>query len=73
MASRRDLNDLIEDLFSELGQSHLEIKGGDLPEIPQVKNGLLGIDLEWDRAAGFIGSPRSTAGQNWDAGDGAVR
>jgi len=48
VASRQDLNRLIADLFSELGQSHMEISGGDLPEIPKVNNGLLGIDLELD-------------------------
>lgn len=49
VASRQDLNRLLADLFSELGQSHMEISGGDGPEIPKVNNGLLGIDLAWDR------------------------
>ena len=48
VVSRRDLNYLLEDLFAELGQSHLEINGGDLPDIPQTRNGILGIDLELD-------------------------
>ncbi|MEN6312433.1 MAG: PDZ domain-containing protein, partial [Acidobacteriota bacterium] len=61
VASRQDLNRLIADLFSELGQSHMEISGGDLPEIPKVHNGLLGVDLDLDqesrlyRIAGIYG------------------
>ncbi len=67
VASRRDLNYLLEDLFAELGQSHLEINGGDLPEIPQVKNGILGIDLELDKNTRLYRIAKIYRGQNWDA------
>ncbi|MGZ5422993.1 MAG: S41 family peptidase [Candidatus Aminicenantales bacterium] len=66
VASRRDLNDLIEDLFSELGQSHVEINGGDLPELPPVKNGILGIDLTWDENVRLYRIAKICRGQNWD-------
>jgi tricorn protease len=67
VASRRDLNYLIEDLFSELGQSHVEIKGGELPIIPQSKTGLLGIDLELDQSYRLYKIAKIYRGQNWDA------
>jgi tricorn protease len=66
VASRRDLNYLIEDLFSELGQSHVEIKGGDLPKIPQSHIGLLGIDLELDKIERLYKITKIYRGQNWD-------
>ena len=66
VASRRDLNYLLEDLFAELGQSHLEIKGGDLPEVPRVKNGILGIDLELDENSRLYKIAKIYRGQNWD-------
>ena len=67
VASRRDLNYLLEDLFSELGQSHLEINGGDLPEIPRVKHGILGIDLDMDEGSRLYRITRIYRGQYWDA------
>jgi tricorn protease len=66
VASRRDLNLLLEDLFSELGQSHVEINGGDLPEISRTKNGLLGIDLELDGNSQLYRISKIYRGQNWD-------
>jgi len=67
VASRRDLNYLLEDLFAELGQSHLEINGGDLPEIPRVKSGILGIDLELDENSRLYKIAKIYRGQNGDA------
>ena len=66
VASRADLNDLIAELFSELGQSHMEISRGDLPEIPKVENGLLGIDLELDAASRLYRIAKIYRGQLWD-------
>lgn len=66
VASRQDLNALLEDLFSELGQSHVEISGGDLPEIPRVQSGILGIDLTWDDNARLCRITKICRGQNWD-------
>ncbi|MCX6559116.1 MAG: PDZ domain-containing protein [Candidatus Aminicenantes bacterium] len=67
VASRRDLNSLIEDMFAELGQSHVEINGGEGPSLPVHKNGLLGIDLEFDRAHRLYRITRIYRGRNWDA------
>ena len=66
VASRSDLNYLIEELLSELGQSHVEISGGDLQNLPQVNNGLLGADLEFDKNAKLYKITRIFRGQNWD-------
>ncbi len=66
--TRRDLNYLLEDLFSELRQSHVEIEGGDMPDIPESNIGLLGIDLVQDRKNGFYRITKIYQGQNWDEG-----
>ncbi len=66
VASRRDLNDLIEDLFSELGQSHVEIEGGEMPKIPSTNIGLLGIDLELDPSRRLYRIAKIYRGRNED-------
>jgi len=66
VAFRSDLNYLIEQMFSELRQSHVEIFGGDFSEVPSTSNGILGIDLAWDQANGFYQITRIFRGQNWD-------
>jgi len=68
ISTRCDLNYLLEDLFSELRQSHVEIEGGDLPEIPESTIGLLGVDLVPDRENGCYRIARIYRGQNWDEG-----
>ena len=68
VASRRDLNYLIEDLFSELGQSHAEIKGGEMPQLPASKIGLLGVDLEWDPGQRLYKIAKIYRGRNGEAG-----
>lgn len=67
VASRGDLNHLIEDLFSELGQSHVEISGGDLPQRRQANAGLLGIDLLVDKGTRSYQIAKIYRGQPWDA------
>ncbi len=68
VASRRDLNDLIAALFSELGQSHVEIQGGETPRLPANKIGLLGIDLEWDPSARLYRIAKIYRGRNTEPG-----
>jgi len=67
VAFRTDLNYLIEQLFSELGQSHVEIYGGDFPDIPSGEDGVLGIDLEWDVVNRQYRITKIFRGQNWDS------
>jgi len=66
VSTRRDLNYLLEDLFSELRQSHVEIEGGDMPAIPESNIGFLGIDLVQDRKNGCYQITKIYRGQNWD-------
>lgn len=66
VVSRRDLNYLLMDLFSELRQSHVEIEGGDLPQITPSNIGLLGIDLELDLSNRLYKITKIYRGQNWD-------
>jgi tricorn protease len=68
VASRRDLNDLIAALFSELGQSHVEIQGGETPRLPPNKIGLLGIDLEWDPNGRLYRIAKIYRGRNTEPG-----
>ena len=64
VAFRSDLNYLIEQMYSELRQSHAEIYGGDFPETPGKNNGVLGVDLAWQNGAYRI--RKIHHGQNWD-------
>lgn len=67
VAFRSDLNFLIEQMFSELGQSHVEVYGGDFSDVPAVESGVLGIDLAWDAARRSYRITKIHRGQNWDA------
>ena len=57
---------MIEELFAELGQSHVEIQGGDMPKLPPSNIGLLGIDLKWDPSRRLYRIDRIFRGQNWN-------
>lgn len=67
VAFRKDVNYLIEQMLSELGQSHAEVYGGDFSDIPSVETGVLGVDLEWDAANRSYRITKIFRGQNWDA------
>jgi tricorn protease len=45
LASRADLNDLFEEMLGEMTVGHMFVGGGDGPEPPKVKGGLLGADF----------------------------
>src|SRR5207249_10449197 len=49
LASRSDLNYLFEEMLGELTVGHLFVEGGDQPDLPPVKTGLLGADFTIDR------------------------
>jgi len=66
VASRQDLNHLLEEMFAELGHSHLEISGGDLQVVPRRGHGLLGVDLEPDPATHLDRIARILPGRNWE-------
>ncbi|MEN6310849.1 MAG: PDZ domain-containing protein, partial [Acidobacteriota bacterium] len=66
VASRADLNDLIGRMLGELRYAETGISGGDLPAIPPSRRGLLGVDLEMDRASRLYRIAKIFRGQNWD-------
>jgi tricorn protease len=44
LSSRADLNYLFEEMLGELTVGHLFVRGGEMPELKQLKGGLLGAD-----------------------------
>jgi tricorn protease len=61
---RADLNALFNEMLGELTVGHLYIGGGDAPEVPIVKGGLLGADYEV--ANGRYRFARIYNGENWN-------
>jgi tricorn protease len=66
VASRQELSRLLEEMFAELGHSHIEISGGDLPVAANRGHGLLGIDLAPDPATRLYRIARIYRGWNGD-------
>lgn len=65
LATRRDLNRVIQWLCSELGVGHHRVFGGDVPERPdRVPGGLLGADFEVHQ--GRYRFARVYGGLNWN-------
>ena len=64
IASRADLNYLFAEMLGELSVGHLNVGGGDLPEVRRVETGLLGADFE--RANGRYRFARVYSGENWN-------
>ena len=64
LASRDDLNHLIDDMLGELCVGHEFPGGGDLPTSPQVNGGLLGADYEF--AQGHYRISRVYDGEHWN-------
>ncbi len=63
---RTDLNAVFNEMLGELSVGHLFIGGGDAPEVPQIKGGLLGADYEI--ANGRYRFARVYNGENWNPG-----
>jgi tricorn protease len=63
---RNDLTYLIAELISELNVGHAYIGGGERPETPRVKLGLLGAQLSRDPATRAYRIDRILPGENWD-------
>ena len=53
IATRSDLNDLLGEMIAELSTSHTYIWGGDLGGGERIGIGLLGADIEPDKASGY--------------------
>jgi tricorn protease len=63
VAHRSDLNYLFNEMLGNLVLGHTYISGGDLPEVPRVKVGLLGADYEVHE--GRYRFARIYRGENW--------
>ncbi|HEX4966158.1 MAG TPA: PDZ domain-containing protein [Thermoanaerobaculia bacterium] len=61
---RSDLNALFNEMLGEITVGHMYVAGGDAPEVPRVKVGLLGADYEI--ANGRYRFARIFSGENWN-------
>ena len=63
---RNDLTYLIGELIAELNNGHSYVAGGERPETPRIKLGLLGAQLSRDPATKAYRIDRILPGENWD-------
>lgn len=66
ISSRRELNYLMQDMMGEISVGHLNVVGGDNPELKTVQTGLLGADYEI--ANNRYRFARIFNGENWNPG-----
>ena len=64
LASRADLNELFQEMLGELTLGHVFVGGGDGPEPPKVKGGLLGADFAVEN--GRYRFARVYDGESWN-------
>lgn len=64
LAHRDDLNYLLVEMLGEISLGHVYVGGGDLPQPPRVKGGLLGAD--WEVADGRYRIARVYSGESWN-------
>ncbi len=63
---RNDLTYLIGELIGELNNGHAYVAGGERPETPRIKLGLLGAELSRDPASRAYRIDRILPGENWE-------
>jgi len=63
---RNDLTYLIGELIGELNNGHAYVAGGERPETPRIKLGLLGAELSRDSASKAYRIDKILPGENWD-------
>ena len=63
---RNDLTYLLGELISELNNGHAYVAGGERPDTPRIKLGLLGAELSRDPASKAYKIDRILPGENWD-------
>ena len=63
---RNDLTYLLGELIGELNNGHTYVGGGERPETPRIKLGLLGAELSRDPATKAYRVNRILPGENWD-------
>jgi tricorn protease len=64
IATRDDLNYLFDQMLSEINVGHMFVGGGDIPEVPPIKVGLLGADYSIEN--GRYRFQRVYNGENWN-------
>ncbi len=63
---RNDLTYLLGELIGELNNGHTYVGGGERPETPRIKLGLLGAEFSRDPASKAYRIDRILPGENWD-------
>jgi tricorn protease len=63
---RNDLTYLVGELIGELNNGHAYVGGGERPETPRIKLGLLGAELSRDPASKAYKIDRILPGENWN-------
>ncbi|MEJ2203705.1 MAG: PDZ domain-containing protein [Gemmatimonadota bacterium] len=63
---RSDFNQLLDMLSGEIAVGHSYVRGGDYPDLPSPRTGLLGADLE--EVDGFYRITRLYSGEDWNPG-----
>ena len=64
--NRNDLTYLLGELVGELNNGHAYVGGGERPETPRIKLGLLGAQFSRDPASKAYRIDRILPGENWD-------
>ena len=63
---RNDLTYLLGEMIGELNNGHTYVAGGERPDTPRIKLGLLGAELSRDPATRAYRIDRILPGENWD-------
>ncbi|MFL6582982.1 MAG: PDZ domain-containing protein [Chthoniobacterales bacterium] len=63
---RNDLTYLLGELIAELNNGHAYVGGGERPDTPRIKLGLLGAEFSRDPATRAYRIERILPGENWD-------
>jgi tricorn protease len=63
---RNDLTYLVGELIGELNTGHTYVAGGERPETPRIKLGMLGAELSRDSASRAYRIDRILPGENWN-------
>jgi tricorn protease len=63
---RNDLTYLLGELIGELNNGHTYVGGGERPETPRIKLGLLGAELSRDPSTRAYRIDKILPGENWD-------
>jgi tricorn protease len=63
---RNDLTYLVGELIGELNNGHAYVAGGERPETPRIKLGLLGAEFSRDPVSRAYRIDRILPGENWD-------